>query len=98
MTRALDSHTASPNSIVPLKTWLTRPEAAAYCTDRGATISKTTLAKFATEGGGPSYRRFGNKALYTVKDLDKWIKDRLSPLKKSTSDVANGHRQAATKN
>lgn len=70
------------------KPYLTRAEAAEYITCMGAQTSKNTLQKFATVGGGPVYRRFGNKALYTRPDLDAWIAEKLSPPRRSTSTAA----------
>ena len=60
------------------RTYLSRPEAAEYVRARGLIVSKTTLQKFATVGGGPVYRRFGSRAVYTTADLDAWIEQKLS--------------------
>ena len=68
--------------------YLLRPQAAAYINERGLPYSATTLAKLATIGGGPKYRRFGNRAVYTTEDLDIWIEEKLSPLRASTSEGA----------
>lgn len=68
--------------------YLDRKEAAAYVRQRGLPCSPNTLAKFATTGGGPVYRRFGNKAVYTNADLDHWIERKLSSPLRSTSQVA----------
>jgi hypothetical protein len=68
--------------------YLTRPEAAAHLTARGLRITRNTLQKMATVGGGPTYRRFGNLALYTVADLDLWAEAKLSPPRRSTSEAA----------
>lgn len=70
------------------KTFLTRAEAAEYVTGKGAPISKNTLTKFACLGGGPIYRRFGNKTLYTTADLDAWLAERLGAPQRSTSCAA----------
>ena len=67
--------------------YLTRPEAAAYLTARGMKISKNTLQKMATVGGGPLYRLFGNKVLYVPADLDTWADAKLSPPRRSTSEL-----------
>lgn len=55
-----------------------RREAAVYLQERGLRYTSNTLQKFATVGGGPSYRRFGNRAVYTRLDLDSWIEAKLS--------------------
>ena len=70
------------------KQYLTREEAAEYVSRTGVTISKNTLTKFATVGGGPVYRRFGKRALYTRDDLDAWITERMSAPMRSTSAAA----------
>lgn len=68
--------------------FLSRPEAAEYVQGRGLPCTKTTLAKFATVGGGPAYRRFGLRAVYTTDDLDRWIESRLSAPLASTTVAA----------
>lgn len=70
------------------KTYLTRVEAAAYVSRKGAELSKATLQKLATVGGGPIYRRFGNKALYTPADLDRWLVEKMGKPLRSTSEAA----------
>jgi len=55
-----------------MQTYLTRAEAANYLTERGLRVSKNTMQKWATVGGGPTYRLFGNRALYTPEDLLSW--------------------------
>jgi len=69
--------------------YLERVEAAVYLTEqRGLRTSKNTLQKYATTGGGPVYRRFGNKAVYTVSDLNAWAEKKLSAPRNSTSAAA----------
>lgn len=68
--------------------YLTRPAAAEYLTARGLPVSKCTLQKWATTGGGPLYRRFGNRTLYIPADLDAWAEDKLSAPRHSTSEAA----------
>ena len=67
--------------------YLTRPEAAYYLTGRGLKISKNTLQKMATVGGGPLYQIFGNKALYTNENLDDWAEEKLSKPRRTTSEA-----------
>lgn len=68
--------------------YLERPEAANYLTEkRGLRISKNTLQKMATVGGGPIYRRFGIRAVYTVSDLNVWADAKLSTPRSSTSEL-----------
>lgn len=58
--------------------YLDRNEAAAYLTSQGLRISKATLQKFATVGGGPSYQRFGHRVVYQLSELDSWAQSKLS--------------------
>lgn len=58
--------------------FLDRTEAAQYLAERGLRVSKNTLQKWATVGGGPVYRRFGNRAVYQTGDLDEWALAKLS--------------------
>ena len=68
-------------------TYLLRPEAAKFLTERGFPTAKNTLQKMATTGGGPVYRIWGNRALYTGGDLLNWAEAKLSPPRRSTSDT-----------
>ena len=70
------------------KTYFSRAEAADYITAKGAPISKNTLTKLACIGGGPIYRRFGNRSLYTLADLDAWLTERIGAPMRSTSCAA----------
>lgn len=65
--------------------YLDRTEAAEYLTAKGLRVSKNTLQKWVTTGGGPSYRRFGLRAVYTRADLDTWAEAKLSAPRCSTS-------------
>lgn len=69
-----------------LQAYLTRPEAAEYIRARGLILSKNTLQKYATVGGGPMYRRFGRRVVYTPADLDAWIERKLSAPVGSTAE------------
>ena len=53
----------------------------------GFIVSKNTLAKLAHSGGGPEYRVFGKKAYYTDAALEVWVAEKLSPPRRSTSDL-----------
>lgn len=68
--------------------YLTRIEASDYFKSRGVPVEKNTLQKYATIGGGPRYRLFGNRALYTEEDLDAWIESRMSAPRSNTSEAA----------
>lgn len=58
--------------------YLNRIEAAEYIRARGLPCSPKTLQKIVTTGGGPRFRRFGNKAVYDPADLDDWIELKLT--------------------
>ena len=67
--------------------FLDRREAAQYLTkQRGLKTSWRILQKMATVGGGPTYRIFGIRAVYTETDLDAWANAKLSPPRASTSE------------
>lgn len=65
--------------------YLTRPEAAEYLRELGYPTTKGFLQKLACTGGGPMYRLYGNKALYTPDDLIDWAESRISAPQVSTS-------------
>jgi hypothetical protein len=69
-----------------MRKYLKRPEAADYLTERGLPITKGTLQKMATTGGGPPYQIFGNVAVYTPAGLDAWADAKLRAPKHSTSE------------
>jgi hypothetical protein len=68
--------------------YLERPAAAEYLTSKGLRVSKNTLQKWVTTGGGPAYRRFGLRAVYTREDLDAWAQSKLTAPRGSTSKAA----------
>ena len=71
------------------KLFLRRAEAAAYVHGRyGFPCSKGWLAKLATTGGGPTYRKAGKFPIYDVDDLDSWAQNRISEPLRSTSVLA----------
>jgi hypothetical protein len=65
-----------------------RSEAAEYLTGLGLPITKSTLQKLACTGGGPTYRIWGNRAVYATEDLDSYAEAKLAPPRKSTSEAA----------
>ena len=69
------------------KRYINREEAALYLTNTlGLEVSKNTLQKRVTVGGGPAYSRFGKRAVYTTQDLIEWAERKLSkPRLSSTS-------------
>jgi hypothetical protein len=76
--------------------FLTRPEAANYCTEKGLKVSPATLQKMATLGGGPLYQRFGTRAVYTRPNLDAWVAEKLGTPIRSTSELPpEGRRKSS---
>jgi hypothetical protein len=70
--------------------YLRRKEASEYCTARGLPVAPATLAKYATLGGGPEFRKFSRFPLYEQVALDCWIESKLTGPRRSTSDVGKG--------
>jgi hypothetical protein len=67
---------------------LPRKDAATYLSEEwGITRTAKTLAKYATVGGGPAFRKDGKHALYAPADLDAYASSTLSPLVKSTAEL-----------
>lgn len=58
--------------------FLTRQAAADALTASGFPTTKKTLDTLASRGGGPVYRLWGKKPLYTLDDLLKWAESRMS--------------------
>jgi hypothetical protein len=66
--------------------FLRRSEAAAYLQSRYGAYSTDTLAKLASVGGGPPFRRLGKFPLYLKVDLDEWAMSRLGDPVRSTAE------------
>jgi hypothetical protein len=72
------------------KQYLTRKEASDYIKSKGIPCSPKTLAKYATIGGSPEYRLFGNRrVVYEAEALDRWIENKLSKPVTSTNQLIN---------
>ena len=65
---------------------LSRAEAAEFLPENGYPVAKTTLQKYATLGGGPTYRKFGRRVVYLPEHLLSWAESRLSPPMASSSE------------
>lgn len=67
-----------------------REQAATYVTENfGFPVSRAWLAKLASTGGGPIFRKAGRVPLYAQEDLDAWAVARLSePFRASGIPVA----------
>ena len=63
-----------------------RRSAAIFLSENGFPIEASTLAKYASIGGGPTFSHWGRKPLYAEPDLLRWAETRCSASKKSTSD------------
>lgn len=56
-----------------------RVEAAELLGAYGYKVAPSTLAFKASRGGSPEFRKVGNRALYQVDDLMRWLEARLAP-------------------
>jgi hypothetical protein len=65
---------------------LCRKEAATFLRDHGYPVAVASLNKWACVGGGPRFRKFGRRPLYSPADLLAWAEARTSPPLHSTSD------------
>lgn len=68
---------------------LRRRDAAEFLTSQGFPIAASTLAKFASVGGGPIFESFGRVPLYRHEDLLSWARARSSGPKTSSSTIAD---------
>jgi hypothetical protein len=64
---------------------LDRKGASAFLKEKGYRVAEATLAKLASLGGGPRYRKFGKRPIYTPSDLLEWAESRCSAPMHSTS-------------
>ena len=67
---------------------LRRKDAAEYLELRwGIKIAPSTLAKWASTGGGPAFQRMNRTPLYSPVGLDAWVIEKLGPTINNTSQV-----------
>lgn len=66
---------------------LDRHAASNLLADHGVPCASATLATLATRGGGPPFRKFGNRALYRRSELLAWAFGKLSAPRGSTSEA-----------
>jgi hypothetical protein len=71
---------------------LTRAELARALTEAGFPTKAATLATKASRGGGPPYRYWGSRAIYSWADGLAWAMSRLSTRRGSTSEHATNCR------
>ena len=70
-------------------TFLTSVEAAKFLTEEcGYKTSPNTLDKLRTIGGGPVYQKVGRRVRYTEPRLREYVASKISPERRSTSEVA----------
>ena len=92
------THTAtSPLSVAltaewrPTPKYLRRKDSAAHVREQyGIPCSNAWLAKLATVGGGPVFRKAGRFPIYAVDDLDTWALSRIGKPVRSTSELSAG--------
>ena len=67
---------------------LRREEACEYLEQvHGIPIARSTLAKYASIGGGPSFQKINRTPLYPKEELDRWANEKLGRLVRSTSEL-----------
>jgi hypothetical protein len=76
-----------PSRSIDLDALLTRAATADALNKAGYPISRATLSTKATRGGGPPFRKFGQRVLYRWGDTLEWAQSRLSAPKRSTSEA-----------
>lgn len=68
---------------------LRRAEVVGYLQLRfGIVYAESTLAKYASLGGGPPFQKFHRTPLYPVAELDAWAESQLGTLRHSTGKAA----------
>jgi hypothetical protein len=58
--------------------FLRRDAAAEYLKSRYGFCTKSSLAKYASEGSGPEMQYYGRVPLYPIEGLDHWAESRLT--------------------
>lgn len=77
--------------------YITRKEASDFLKERGLPVAPTTLAKYASLGGGPPMHHFGRRVLYNPATLLDWANSKLSGPSQSTSDRNSSEDRVMTK-
>ena len=67
-------------------TYIPPDQAAQFLLENYGSGSVRSLAKARCYGGGPGYRQFGRRVLYTRSALVAWAEAKLSAPRRSTSD------------
>ena len=55
----------------------------------GIRVAQSTMKTWASRGGGPEFQKSGSHRLYPVERLDVWVKQRLTPVVASTSELTS---------
>jgi hypothetical protein len=71
----------------PSQHYMRRKEAAQYLKEKYGVGSPATLAKLATVGGGPIFRKNGRIPVYLSEDLDGWALAKIGKPIRSTSEL-----------
>ena len=58
-------------------------------TRHGIRVAQSTMKTWASRGGGPEFQKSGPHRLYPVERLDVWVKQRLTPVVASTSELTS---------
>jgi hypothetical protein len=88
-----ESRRPEPNVPAP-PVYLRRKAAAEYLRSRYGVGSVVWLAIGATNGSGPLFRKFGNCVFYDTAELDRWIQEKFSAPRRSTSEDPSGHARS----
>ena len=70
------------------KMFLRRRDAGRYLREKFGFCSEKSLAKMATMGGGPAFRKAGPAVLYELDELDRWALAKIGAPQSSTSSRA----------
>lgn len=72
---------------------LSREAVSQVLTEAGFPTTKQTLARWACEGGGPTFERFGRRPVYLVAELRAWVRLRTSaPMRNTSAQTKEGGR------
>jgi hypothetical protein len=66
---------------------MSRGQTARYLSERGVKVAPATLAKHACWGtDSPPFRRVGRRVVYLRTEVDRWLREKLSPPFGSTAE------------
>jgi hypothetical protein len=71
-----------------IESFLARPAAPDYVRKKwGFIVAESTLAKYASTGGGPIFEKFNGRVYYSAANLDRWVAEKRSGPRRSTSEA-----------